>query len=49
MATGPRNGTGTVTVTGPLNSVEPDVASYSITWTVGASNSGTMKLIPQEA
>ncbi|MBS1882740.1 MAG: hypothetical protein JSS97_07270 [Actinobacteria bacterium] len=43
-ATGPREGTGTLTVTGPLNQVQPDVAVYSIAWRVGTSNSGTLKL-----
>jgi hypothetical protein len=48
-ATGARKGTGKVTVTGPLNSVEPDVAVYSIAWTVGTTNTGTLKLTPQES
>ena len=48
-ATGPRKGTGTVTVTGPLNSVEPDVAVWKIDWTVATTNTGTLKLTPQEA
>jgi hypothetical protein len=48
-ARGPRKGTGTVTVTSPLNSVEPDVAVYSIARTVAKSNTGTIKLTPQEA
>jgi hypothetical protein len=46
-ASGPRQGTGTVTVTGPLNQVEPDVAVYAITWTVATTNTGTLKLTPQ--
>ena len=49
MATGPRKGTGTVTVTGPLNEVEPDVAVWKIDWTVATTNTGTIKLTPQEA
>jgi hypothetical protein len=48
-ATGPRKGTGTVTVTGPLNQVEPDVAVYEIGWTVATTNTGTLKLTPREA
>jgi hypothetical protein len=48
-ATGPRKGTGTVTVTGPLNQVEPDVAVYEIAWTVATTNTGTLKLTPREA
>ena len=48
-ATGPRKGTGTVTVTGPLNQVEPDVAVWKIDWTVATTNTGTLKLTPQEA
>jgi len=48
-ATGARKGTGTVTVTGPLNSVEPDVAVWKIDWTVATTNTGTLKLTPQEA
>jgi hypothetical protein len=48
-ATGPRKGTGTVTVTGPLNQVEPDVAVYEISWTVATTNTGTLKLVPREA
>ena len=46
-ASGPRKGTGTVTVTGPLNQVEPDVAVYAIAWTVATTNTGTLKLTPQ--
>lgn len=46
-ATGPRKGTGTVTVTGPLNSMEPDVAVWKIDWTVATTNTGTLKLSPQ--
>ena len=49
QATGPRKGIGTVTVTGPLNSVEPDVAVWKIDWTVGTTNTGTLKLTPREA
>jgi hypothetical protein len=48
-ATGARKGTGTVTVTGPLNSVEPDVGVWKIDWTVATTNTGTVKLTPQEA
>jgi hypothetical protein len=46
-ATGPRKGTGTVTVTGPLNDVEVDVAVWKIDWTVATTNTGTLKLTPQ--
>jgi hypothetical protein len=48
-ATGPRKGTGTVTVTGPLNQVEPDIAVYEIAWTVATTNTGTLKLTQREA
>jgi hypothetical protein len=48
-ATGLRKGTGTVTITGPLNSVEPDVAVWKIDWTVATTNTGSLKLTPQEA
>jgi hypothetical protein len=48
-ATGARKGTGRVTVTGPLNQVEPDVAVWKIDWTVATTNTGTLKLTPQEA
>ncbi len=48
-ASGPRKGTGMVTVTGPLNSVEPDVAVWKIDWTVATTNTGTLKLTQQEA
>jgi hypothetical protein len=48
-ASGARKGTGTVTVTGPLNSVEPDVATWKIDWTVATTNIGTLKLTQQEA
>lgn len=48
-ATGARRGTGTVTVTGPLNSIEPDVAVWKIDWTVAKTNIGTLKLTPREA
>jgi hypothetical protein len=48
-ATGPRKGTGTVTVTGALNQVEPDIAVYEIAWTVATTNTGTLKLVPKEA
>lgn len=48
-ATGPREGTGTVTVTGPLNEVEPDVAVWKIGWTVATTNTGTLKLTAREA
>jgi hypothetical protein len=48
-ATGPRKGTGTVTVTGPLNEVEPDVAVWKIGWTVATTNTGTLKLTQVEA
>lgn len=47
-ATGPRRGTGRVIVTGPLNEVQPDVAVYTLAWTVGTSNSGTLKVTPEE-
>jgi hypothetical protein len=47
--TGPRKGTGTVTVTGPLNEVEPDVAVFSINWTLATTNTGTLKLTQKEA
>jgi hypothetical protein len=46
-ATGARKGTGTVTVTGPLNDVEVDVAVWKIDWTVATTNTGTLKLTPQ--
>lgn len=46
--TGPRAGTGRVIVTGPLNQVEPDVAVYEIHWTVATTNTGTLKLTPEE-
>jgi hypothetical protein len=46
---GPRAGTGEVTVTGPLNEVEPDVAVWKIDWTVATTNTGTLKLTPEEA
>ncbi|HEY0280804.1 MAG TPA: hypothetical protein VGC32_21270 [Solirubrobacterales bacterium] len=48
-ATGPRKGTGMVTVTGPLNSVEPDAAVWKIDWTVARTNTGALKLTEQEA
>lgn len=47
-ATGPREGTGRVIVTGPLNEVQPDVAVYEIAWTVATNNSGTLKLTAEE-
>jgi hypothetical protein len=47
--TGPRAGTGEVVVTGPLNQVEPDVAVWKIDWTVATTNTGTLKLTPEEA
>ena len=47
-ATGPRQGTGRVIVTGPLNQMEPDVAVYEIHWTVATTNTGTLKLTPEE-
>ena len=47
-ATGPRKGTGRVIVTGPLNQVQPDVAVYEIDWTVATTNTGTLKLTPEE-
>lgn len=47
QATGARKGTGTVTVTGPLNDVEVDVAVWKIDWTVATTNTGTLKLTPQ--
>jgi hypothetical protein len=46
--TGPRAGTGRVIVTGPLNQMEPDVAVYEIHWTVATTNTGTLKLTPEE-
>lgn len=46
--TGPREGTGRVIVTGPLNQMQPDVAVYEIDWTVATSNTGTLKLTPEE-
>jgi ABC-type proline/glycine betaine transport system substrate-binding protein len=48
-ATGPRKGTGTVSVTGPLNQVEPDAAVWRIDWTVATTNTGTLKLTPRES
>jgi hypothetical protein len=48
-ATGARKGTGTVTVTGPLNEIEPDVAGWKIDWTVATTNTGTLKLTPRES
>jgi hypothetical protein len=45
---GPRAGTGRVIVTGPLNSVEPDVAVWEIDWTLATTNTGTLKLTPEE-
>jgi len=47
-ATGPRKGTGRVIVTGPLNQVQPDVAVYELAWTVATTNTGTLKLSPEE-
>jgi len=47
-ATGPRKGTGRVIVTGPLNEVQPDVAVYELAWTVATTNTGTLKLTPEE-
>ncbi len=47
-ATGPRKGTGRVIVTGPLNQMQPDVAVYEIEWTVATTNTGTLKLTPEE-
>lgn len=47
-ATGPRKGTGRVIVTGPLNDVQPDVAVYELAWTVATTNTGTLKLTPEE-
>ena len=47
-ATGPRKGTGRVIVTGPLNQMQPDVAVYEIDWTVATTNTGTLKLAPEE-
>jgi len=44
-ATGARNGTGELTVTGPNNSKEPDVAVFSLTWSIsGSGSTGTLKL-----
>lgn len=49
-ATGARNGTGTLTVTGPNNAKEPDVAVFSLTWSVsGSGNTGTLKLTRRPA
>jgi hypothetical protein len=48
QATGPRKGTGRVIVTGPLNDVQPDVAVWTIDWTVARTNTGTLKLTPEE-
>jgi ABC-type proline/glycine betaine transport system substrate-binding protein len=45
---GPRKGTGRVIVTGPLNSEQPDVAVYEIDWTLATTNTGTLKLTPEE-
>ena len=45
---GPRAGTGRVIVTGPLNDVQPDVAVYELDWTVARTNTGTLKLTPEE-
>ena len=47
-ATGVRKGTGRVIVTGPLNDVQPDVAVWTIDWTVATTNTGTLKLTPEE-
>jgi hypothetical protein len=47
-ATGPRKETGRVIVTGPLNDVQPDVAVWTIDWTVATTNTGTLKLTPEE-
>jgi hypothetical protein len=47
-ATGARRGTGRVIVTGPLNDVQPDVAVWTIDWTVATTNTGTLKLTPEE-
>jgi hypothetical protein len=46
--TGPRAGTGRVIVTGPLNQMQPDVAVWTIDWTVATTNTGTLKLTPEE-
>lgn len=49
-ATGARNGTGTLTVTGPNNAKEPDVAVFSLAWSVsGSANTGTLKLTRRPA
>ena len=48
-ATGKRNGTGTVTVTGARNSEEPDVSVYKVTWSVASTNSGTIRLTAEPA
>lgn len=46
--TGPREGTGRVIVTGPLNDVQPDVAVYELNWAVATTNTGTLKLTEEE-
>jgi hypothetical protein len=46
--TGARKGTGRVIITGPLNDEQPDVAVYDIDWTVATTNTGTLKLAPEE-
>lgn len=49
-ATGARNGTGELTVTGPDNSKEPDVAVFSLTWSVASGgNTGSLKLTRRPA
>lgn len=45
---GPRAGTGRVIVTRPLNDEQPDVAVWDIDWTVATTNTGTLKLTPEE-
>jgi CHRD domain len=49
-ATGARNGTGELTVTGPNNAKEPDVAVFALSWSIsGSGNTGTLKLTRRPA
>jgi hypothetical protein len=49
-ATGARRGTGDLTVTGPNNAKEPDVAVFALSWSVsGSGNTGTLKLTRRPA
>lgn len=49
-ATGPRSGSGTLQVKGPNNANEPDVAVFTVTWSVAAGgNTGTLKLTQKPA